>query len=153
MGNAFLPCFSSERDWKSRCRMKGAPGGDQEDKNHSNKGDATRHILQSSVGLSRSHARSANGQANSVTLPTALLWDHRGDVWLLFLGSPEKPNGAAEPPPPSTPCSMEVTKRPTDIHTDTGLPSSLQDQPDACPCAAADRGGYPPAARLSRRSS
>lgn len=35
-------CFSSQKDWKPRCCMKGVPGGGEEDKNHSNMVDTTR---------------------------------------------------------------------------------------------------------------
>lgn len=31
VGDAFLPCFSSQKDWKSGCCVKGAPGGGGED--------------------------------------------------------------------------------------------------------------------------
>lgn len=112
----------------------------------------TRHTLQSSVGLGASHARAENGWASSVVLPTAFLWDHRGNV---SLGSPEKTNGRREPPPPlPMSCSIEVTERPVDIHTDTQVPSITAGP--TCwllPCASADRGGYPKAARLSKKGS
>lgn len=106
----------------------------------------TKHTLQSSVGLGASHARAENGWASSVVLPTAFLWDHRGNV---SLGSPEKTNGPREPPPPlPMSCSIKVTKRPFD----TQVPSITAGP--TCwllPCASADRGGYSKAARLSKK--
>lgn len=95
-------------------------------------------------------------KATSVTLPTALLWDHRGDTW---------PSAASFWDPQRNPMNQQGhlllytllcgVYQETYWHPHRHRIPFITAGPTWCllPYATADRGGYPPAARFSKKSS